>query len=180
MKRFLQILPLLAIAMLFALPSYAQTGNLSGKVLDRQGQPLAGVVISIDRLNITGHFEVKTDAQGAYFHAGLPTGQYKVTVMENNLPVDVNENVRVNFGGTTEISFDLRKVSADAERAKIEAERKAAEATTAAFNEGRVAFTAKNYEEAARLFKVAADNDPTQHIIFANLGESLNLARKYE
>jgi tetratricopeptide (TPR) repeat protein len=180
MKRLFQIIPLLAVAMLIAVPTFAQTGSIQGKVLNKEGQPYANVLISIDRLNITGHFEVRTGADGAFFHAGLPTGQYKVSVMENNVPVDLKDNIRVNFGGATTVDFDLRSVSADAERAAIEAENKRAEETRAAFEQARLAVTAKNWEEAARLFQLAATADPTQHVIFGNMAMALTELRKYD
>src|SRR5436309_11493108 len=112
MKLVRKILPFLAMAMLFALPAFSQTGNISGKVIDTDGKPVTGATISIDRIGITQHFEVKTDGKGQFLHAGLPTGGYKVSVMKDGKTVAVNENVRVNFGTDTPIDFDLKKAVA--------------------------------------------------------------------
>ncbi len=57
MKFVTKILLLLFAAMLFAVPSFAQTGNIEGTVLDTDGKPLVGATISIDRQGITQHFE---------------------------------------------------------------------------------------------------------------------------
>jgi tetratricopeptide (TPR) repeat protein len=172
--------------MLFAIPSYAQTGAVEGKVLDLEGKPMSGLTIAIDRKGITQHFEVKTDGKGAYFHAGLPTGQYKVSVMQNGQAVNFVDGVRVTFGGVAKVDFDFRllaaqvpKVSAE-EQAKLDAEKAAQEAVKNAFDSGRAALTAKNFPEAARLFQEAATADPTQHVIFANLADALSGARKYD
>jgi tetratricopeptide (TPR) repeat protein len=181
-----RLLPFLIGCMLLAVPAFAQNGSLTGKVIDKDGKPGVGITVSIDRKDISGHFEVKTDNKGAFFHAGLPTGAYKVSLMQNGTTLTFADNVRVTFGGTTPVDFDLSKVAAAApagmsaaELAKIEADKKAAEDTKNAFNNGLAALQAKQYAEASTLLKEAADKDPTQHVIFANLGEALSGARKY-
>src|SRR5438093_1334744 len=132
MKPARKILPFLVVAMLFAIPGFAQTGNISGKVVDPEGKPLTGATISIDRQGITQHFEVKTDSKGQYLHAGLPTGQYKVSVMRDGKPLMTNQNVRVTFGGDTKSDFDLKQAAAqgasEEERARIAEEKAKQEA----------------------------------------------------
>ncbi|MBI4472693.1 MAG: tetratricopeptide repeat protein [Acidobacteria bacterium] len=184
MKSVKKILPFLFMAMIFAVPVYAQTGAIEGKVLDPVGEPMVGALISIDRQGISQHFEVKTDSKGSYFHAGLPTGQYKVSVMRDGKVVNSMEGVRVSFGGVAKADFDFQKLAAagvDAAAAvAAEAERKAAEDVKNSFDGGIAAMQAKNFAEAARLFQEAADKDPTQHVIYGNLGGALSEARKYE
>ncbi len=183
MKLTIKILPILVIAMLLAIPGFAQNGNISGKVIDTDGKPLTGVTMSIDRQGIAGHFEVKTDNKGQYLHAGLPTGLYKVSVMKDGKPLMTNENVRVTFGGDTKTDFDLKNARAgasDEERKKIAEEKAKADATKASFEGARAALAAKNYDEAIRLFKEASDKDPTQHVIFANLADAYSQAKKYD
>jgi len=183
MKLVSKTLPFL-VAMLVAIPAFAQTGNISGRVTDETGKPLTGVTISIDRQGISQHFEVKTDNRGQYLHAGLPTGAYRVSVMRDGKPAMSNDNVRVTFGGDTKADFDLKNARAaggNAEDAKKAAEEKAkAEATKASFEAARAALVAKNYDEAIRLFKESAEKDPTQHVIFANLADAYSQARKYD
>lgn len=186
MKVASKFLPFLLLAMLFAIPAYAQTGAIKGKVLDKEGTPMVGITISIDRRGITQHFEVKTDRNGNYFHAGLPTGQYKVTVMQDGKAINFLDGVRVQFGGETAADFDFKLLASqpgnvsDEERAKVEAEKANVEAMKNAFDQGRAALTAKNYAEAAKLFQEAANRDATQHVIFANLADALSGARKYD
>ena len=184
MKAINKIMPFLFAAMLFAIPGFAQTGNIEGKVTDVDGKPLTGVTMSIDRQGIAGHYEVKTDSKGQYLHAGLPTGQYAVSVMKDGRKVTCNPNVRVSFGGSAKADCDLKQAQAqgatEEERAKAAEEKVKAEATKASFEAARAALAAKNFDEAARLFKEAADKDPTQHVIFANLADALSQGRKYE
>jgi tetratricopeptide (TPR) repeat protein len=185
MKLVNKTLPFLVVAMLLAVPAFAQTGNISGRVIDETGKPVVGATISIDRVGITQHFEVKTDNRGQYLHAGLPTGAYRVTVIRDGKPVMTNDQVKVSFGGDFKADFDLKNAAAargsNAEEAKKIAEEKAkAEATKASFESARAALVAKNYDEAIRLFQLAAENDPTQHVIFANLADAYSQARKYD
>jgi tetratricopeptide (TPR) repeat protein len=186
MKSGRTILPLLVMAMLFAIPGFSQTGNISGKVVDTDGKPLNGATISIDRQGIAGHYEVKTNNKGEYLHAGLPTGQYKVSVVRDGKPVMTNENVRVSFGGDAKADFDLKNARAaaagnnDEERKKIAEEKAKAEATKAAFEGGIAALKSKNYDEAVRLLKEAAEKDPTQHVIYANLADAYAQNKKYD
>jgi tetratricopeptide (TPR) repeat protein len=183
MKFAYKILPFLVMAMLIAIPSFAQTGNLHGKVTDNEGKPLTGATISIDRQGITQHFEVKTDNKGQYLHAGLPTGQYQVSVMKDGKKLmTMPGNVR--FGGDTAVDFDLKAAAAagvsDEARAKAAEEKAKAEATKAAFEQARTALINKQYDEAIRLFKEAAEKDPTQHVIYANLADAYSQAKKYD
>src|SRR5438093_1838441 len=146
MKFASKILPFLVVAMLFTIPSFAQTGNISGKVVDNEGKPLTGVTISIDRQGITQHFEVKTDSKGQYLHAGLPTGTYKVSVIRDGKTVTSNPNVRVTFGGDIKTDFDLKQAAAqgasEEERSKIAEEKATQEAVKNSFEQARAAMTA--------------------------------------
>jgi tetratricopeptide (TPR) repeat protein len=186
MKLVRKTLPFLLMA-LIAVPAFAQTGNIKGRVTDETGKPLTGVTISIDRQGISQHFEVKTDNRGQYLHAGLPTGQYRVAVMRDGKPVMSNDNVRVSFGGEATADFDLKNARAaaagnlsDEERKKIAEENAKAAATKVSFEAARAALVAKNYDEAIKLFSEAATNDPTQHVIFANLADAYSQTRKYD
>jgi len=188
MKLVRKTVPFLAVVMLFAIPAFSQTGNISGKVIDTDGKPVTGATISIDRQGITQHFEVKTDNKGQFLHAGLPTGQYKVSVLRDGKTLMTNERpVQVTFGGTASVDFDLKNAAkaaaagaSDEERKKIAEEKAKAEATKASFEAARAAVTAKNYDEAIRLFKEAAEKDPTQHVIYANLADAYSQSRKYD
>ncbi len=184
MKLLTRVLPFLVVVVLLAAPAFAQQGSVTGKVLDKEGKPLVGAVVSLDRQGVAGHFEVKTDNKGSYFHAGLPTGPYNIKVTVNGA-VAATGTTRVTFGGTAQADFDLSKMAvapgiSKEEQEKMDAEKKAAEDTKNAFNSGLAALQAKQWDEAVRLLKDASEKDPTQHVIFANLGEALAGAKKYD
>src|SRR5438128_401649 len=123
--KFTKILLFLVIVMFVTIPGFAQTGNIHGKVTDTDGKPMVGATISIDRQGITQHFEVKTDNRGQYLHAGLPTGQYQISVMRDGKKALTQPGV-VRFGGDTAVDFDLKQAAAQG--VSEEARQKAAEA----------------------------------------------------
>ena len=61
MKFMNKILLFLVIAIFVAIPAFAQTGNIHGKVTDTDGKPMTGVTISIDRQGITQHLRPTTE-----------------------------------------------------------------------------------------------------------------------
>src|SRR5205823_11171483 len=132
--KFTKIPLFLVIVMFVTIPGFAQTGNIHGKVTDNDGKPMVGATISIDRQGITQHFEVKTDNKGQYLHAGLPTGQYQISVVRDGKKVmTMPGNVR--FGGDSAVDFDLKAAAAagvsDEARAKAAEEKAKADATKA-------------------------------------------------
>ncbi|PYR84589.1 MAG: hypothetical protein DMG18_09055 [Acidobacteria bacterium] len=181
--KFTKIPLFLVIVMFVTIPGFAQTGNIHGKVTDTDGKPMVGATISIDRQGITQHFEVKTDNRGQYLHAGLPTGQYQISVMRDGKKALTQPGV-VRFGGDTAVDFDLKQAAAqgvsEEARQKATEEKAKAEATKAAFEQARTAMISKNYDEAIRLFQEAAEKDPTQHVIYANLADAYSQTKKYD
>ena len=95
--------PVLFLALLLAptllLPSraVAQTGQLSGKVLDVQGNPYPDVVITITNKDNGMHFVVKTDKDGNYQQLGLQSGIYNVNFKKDN--INYTDQVRVDTSG---------------------------------------------------------------------------------
>lgn len=64
------------LALLWAMPGYAQTGGIQGKVLDESQQPLVGASVHIVELNR----QAGTNEQGNYSFTGIPDGSYTLTV----------------------------------------------------------------------------------------------------
>src|SRR5438094_9244881 len=145
--KFTKIPLFLVIVMFVTVPAFSQTGNVHGKVTDTDGKPMVGATISIDRQGITQHFEVKTDNKGQYLHAGLPTGQYQISVMRDGKKAMTLPGT-VRFGGDTAIDFDMKQAGAqgptEEQKAKAAEEKAKSEATKAAFEQARTAMVRKN------------------------------------
>ncbi len=62
--------------LLWAMPGYAQTGGIQGKVLDESQRPLEGASVHIIELNR----QAGTNEDGNYSFTGVPDGSYTLTV----------------------------------------------------------------------------------------------------
>src|SRR5437773_2418169 len=182
---------------LLSLPVYAQVGqgNIRGKVVDREGKPLQGAVVRVEQLSTHQISEGKTNRNGDY-SIGVFPGQYKATLIVDGRGVMVRGDtagsaIFVSDGNDTTANFDLRNApatpsmaaaapkAATDEKAK-EAEKRATEEMKGAFAAGVAALGAKNFEEAVKQFKLAAEKDPTQPAIFGNMGVALSNLRRYD
>ena len=184
MRYTIRLLPLLVLVFVFAIPSYAQTGNINGTVISTDGTPLVGAMMLIDRQEITQHFETETDEDGRFFHAGLPTGTYRVTLQVDGRTIQYRDGLQIRGGTTADASFDLQALAdmlLESEEGRAAEERRLkAEATRDSFALGRTALDAKNYDEAVTQFEFALESDDTQHVIYANLADALSGAKRYD
>jgi tetratricopeptide (TPR) repeat protein len=101
--------------LLFTAASFAQTSSIEGDVIGMDGKPMANIkCVVIDRKDIKGHYgPVKTDKKGHYFHAGLPLGTYKVSVLdENGKTLDSVDNIRTRLGDPLPVNFNLAAIAA--------------------------------------------------------------------
>ncbi len=196
-------LALLCGAFLFvSAAAWAQTTTLEGDVKGEDGQPLKGAIIKIERTDIKGNYKTKTDKKGHYIHAGLPIGNYNITLEVDGKEVDHVNNVRSRLGDSVPINFNMqeakqrqqvmqkaaesgqltkeqeRGLSAQ-EKAALEKQMKERASQLAknkelndAFNTGREALNAKQYDAAVQAFTKAGEMDPNQHVVWANLADA--------
>lgn len=100
---FLLLLPLFTFSQL--------TKGLKGKVVDRDGKPVANLTVTIvDKSNSQNRYEIKTDKDGVYLYAGLPFSSegYLVSVKVGDLP-EVQKIIKVKMLEMVELDFDMRK-----------------------------------------------------------------------
>lgn len=192
---------LTTITLLFAGAAFAQTSQIEGVVKGEDGQPLKDALIKIERKDIKGNYKVKSKKKGDYLHAGLPLGTYRVSVEIDGKEADSVDNVRTRLGEPSVVNFDLEKMKAqrqettkaietgtltkEQERGMSKEQKEALEKATKersaamaknkelndAFNEGRTAMEAKQWDTAITALNKAATLDATQHVIFGNLAE---------
>ena len=106
--RRLIVLATVALAViLFAAPTYAQTGMVKGKVLDGAKNPLdkAKVVVEF-KDGVNRRYEIKTNKKGEFIQIGLPPGNYKVTASFEGLG-EQSFDARVRLGDAAEVNFLL-------------------------------------------------------------------------
>jgi len=191
-----------AAFLFFACAASAQVASLEGDVKDISGQPLKGALVKIDRQDIKGHYQVKTDKKGHYFHTGLPLGTYKVTLEVDGKDVDNVNGVRLSLGDNAPVNFSMKENAArqqslqqaaasgtltkEQERG-MSAEQKAAlekatkereqalaknKALNDAFNQGMAATQAGQWDAAIEAFNKANAMDPKQVVIWARLADA--------
>ena len=198
--RLRHLLVTVAGLMLLAFTALAQTNSMEGDIKGLDGKPLIGAWVKIDRTDIKASYKVKTDKKGHYFHAGLPYGVYNVAVEVDGKDVQFAQGARL--GGSAEplnVSQDLSKLVATGgqqpaapaqgqeapkgltPQQKAEQEKQIKEREEAmkknkelndAFNAGMAAAQNKQWSDAVTNFNKAAELDPKQHVVWAQLAEA--------
>jgi tetratricopeptide (TPR) repeat protein len=182
--------------------AFAQTSSISGEVKDEDGKPLKDAWIKIERTDIKGNYKVKTNKKGEYFHAGLPLGTYNVSLEVDGKVRDQMKGVRTKLGDPIPVNFDLQgqkkqnealqaaantgqltkeqergmsaEQKASMEKAMKEREQSLAKnkALNDAFNAGMEALKAQKFDDAATSLSKAAEMDPKQHVVWAQLADA--------
>ncbi len=100
--------------LLAACSAWAQTATLQGDVKDATGNGIKGAVIKLDRTDIKGHYQVKTDKKGHWLYTGLPgASTFDVSCEVDGKVVDKVNGVKAAYGDDNPpINFDMRKAQA--------------------------------------------------------------------
>jgi len=160
-----------------AAPSYAQTGQVKGKVTDAAGKPIDGAVVTIEGSDSGGRkFTVKTNKSGDFIQIGLQPGQYKITATKDALTQTLNQRISLDM---VEVNFSLKPGGGGGGEASAE-DRKKAEAKNAqvktAFSEGVALSNAGKNDEAIAKFTEVLAMVPKCVECYSNIGA--NYAQK--
>src|SRR5438270_463760 len=100
------VICVVAIGLAFvAVPASAQTGQVKGKVVDKDNKPVEGAVVSIENLDGAGQkLTTKTDKKGQYIQIGLTPGKYKISVTKGDLTQSQNTQIHLDMA---ELNFTL-------------------------------------------------------------------------
>lgn len=99
-----------SLALVIAGVAFGQTTTLEGNVKGPDGQPMKGAVIVLDRTDIKGHYQVKTDKKGHWLYTGLPMGTFDISCQVDGKVVDKITGVKSKYGDSTVVpDFDLAK-----------------------------------------------------------------------
>ena len=204
MRRMMRKAALLAaLGMAVAGLTFSQMGTFAGKVIGPDGKGLQNAVIKIQRKDIKGNWQTKTNKRGEWIYSGMQIGgTYRIECHVNNQLLDVVDGVRASMGEPQEIVFDLQKRAAEQaarqkametgqlteemkrdmspeQRAAMEKQMKAQQQQLAknkalndAFNEAMTALNAKDFAASAAAFEKAAELDPKQFAVWANMASA--------
>ena len=154
----------LALAVMLAVsgPAAAQS-VIRGKVLDAQGKPVEGAVVTIEATEANRKAQTKTNRNGEFLQVGLASGRYNVTVTKDNLKAVQPANV--SQGTPVELTVQLTPTSGmTPEQAK---EAAAMQALAAGAVE---AMRAGRDDDAIRQFNEIVAKVPTCSDCYYNLG----------
>lgn len=113
---------MILLVMLLMIPGLllAQTGKITGKVIDRESkEPLIGASVAIDGTNLGA----VTDINGTYTILSVPPGAYTLRASYVGYQTISITNVRVSTGLTTDMNFDLPSEAVQVQQVEIVAER---------------------------------------------------------
>jgi len=135
-----------------AVPALAQTGGIAGKAMLQDGTPCVKCIILIERQEIRGTYNVKTDKKGGYTYIGLPLGNYNVTLEDPNGKQLYHFNGKhIGMGDPTQVDFDLKQEAAVQQKEHPEIAKQAEEqlkeqkqsaSLMQSFNQGQAAMAA--------------------------------------
>lgn len=154
----------LAVVLAVSAPALAQS-IVRGKVLDAQGKPIEGAIVTITGEGSSRKAELKTNRNGEFLQVGLPSGRYNVTAVKDNMQQALPANV--TQGRPVELSFELSPTSGmTAEQVKANAETQALALAQAAVE----AMKAGRDDEAIEKFNQSTLTIPTCSDCYYNLG----------
>ncbi len=187
MKKRISLVTLLALLLgMSIMPLWGQaTGALKGIVKDQSGKPLAGATVEVVDSATGRKYELKTDSKGEYSSIGIAIGTYDVSLMKDGQVADRVSRVPIAPGDPRVVNFDLstkQPVMTEEQKKAIEAVQKHNEkikTLNASLTQAKQLEAAGNYDEAINVLQQATQVDPSQDLVWFNLGDAQRGAKKY-
>ena len=164
-----------------AAPASAQSGQVKGKVVDAQGNPVEGAKIVIANTETAGRqLETKTNKKGEYIQVGLAPGKYKVTASKGDLTITTERpgpsrdgHPGLQAGAAAPAVSSMSPADAKKARAKQQA-------MTNAFSEAVELSNADKNDEAIAKFQEVIAGDPNCAECYSNIGTVQARQKKYD
>ncbi len=188
MKRFLTLVSILTMLVgLSVLPALAQSGTVKGSAKDENGKPIADATVELDNTETGAKMTTKVNGKGEWTALGVKGGTYNAILIDKDgKRIDAFGKVPVAANQETTVNFDLKKDKmagpTPEEQKKID-EAKAANEKIKGLNallaQSRDLEKAGNYDQAIALLQPAAEQNPTQDLLWGYLGDAYRGAKKY-
>ncbi|MGA2532241.1 MAG: carboxypeptidase-like regulatory domain-containing protein, partial [Candidatus Aminicenantales bacterium] len=118
MKKSILIALLLLLTTAFTFAQSRETGAITGKVADDQGNPLPGVNLTLSGEKLMGTRTIVSDSNGGFRFPALPPGVYSLKAELQGFGTVVQENIRLTTTVTLTLSLTL-KASAVEEKVTV-------------------------------------------------------------
>jgi len=145
MKRLMHGLIALAAVLFLATVASAQSGRVTGQLLDKDGKPWAGVTVTL-KSDSGRTYTLKTDNNGRYSQIGLTPGLYTFSFTDQASGLNYQEQHQVSSGEGNDFTTDLKKLMESGKAGPSEEQQKAQKdqqdkfkAMQGHFNAGRAA-----------------------------------------
>ncbi len=186
MKKHISLAALLALLFgLCTVPVWAQNGTLKGVAKDQAGKPIVDAVVEFTNTETGRKITLKTDKKGEYFSVGVSPGTYNATLSKDGKVIDQVSHIPVQ-GEERIVNFDLAKDAAggptpeqQAAIAKQKQESEKIKGLNAQLSQARDLEKAGNYDQAVAILKPLAEQNPTQDLLWAYLGDAYRGDKKY-
>ena len=100
--------PIFLLALAMTIPARAQqTGQLSGKTVDANGDALPGVTVTASSESLMGERVGITNAEGRFVFRVLPPGVYQLEAQLEGFARQERSEIEVNLDRTTEVVFEM-------------------------------------------------------------------------
>lgn len=169
------------LAALISLPARGQaTTQITGKILDKAGAPLAGAFVVFTNMASGRTYKLRTDKSGEFSQAGIPFGNYQIEVFgpDGQSLYREKESV-VENPDSRRLLVDLSKPQAPAQPKltpeQIEAIKKQNEKATAMnalIQQAQTAMNAKDWQGAISPLQELLALDPTRWQFYSALGDA--------
>ena len=179
-RRMLAICAVVLGLTALAVPGYAQTGQVKGKVVDAKNQPVDGAKVTIEMTGgMTRKFETKTNKKGEFIQIGLQPGDYKITAQKETLTQSFTVHVGLDM---KEVNFTLRPGGAGGEMTKEERAKAEARMTAirTAFEAGVTLSNEGKYDEAIAKFNEVIAQVPKCVECYNNIGAVYMRKKDYD
>jgi tetratricopeptide (TPR) repeat protein len=188
MKKFLYLVFTLALLAGFsAIPALAQSGTVKGFAKDENGKAIADATVELDNVDTGTKSTTKVNEKGEWVALGVKPGNYNAILIDKDgKRIDAFAKVPVAANRETTVNFDLKKdkmAGPTPEEQKKMEEAKAANEKIKGLNallaQARDLEKAGNSDQAIALLQPAAEQNPTQDLLWGYLGDAYRGAKKY-
>src|SRR2546426_4936789 len=175
------------LAALISLPAWCQaSAQITGKILDKAGAPLAGALVVFTNIASGRTYKLKTDKNGEFSQVGITFGNYQIEVFSPDGQSLYREKKSIaEDPDSRRLLVDLSKSQGSAQPKltpeQIEAIKKQNEKATAMnalIQQVQNAINSRNWQEAISPLQELLALDPTQWQFYSALGDAqLNLGQ---